>query len=68
MVSAVETRAPSAPGQLWLHALRADTCVEEAFGMLSLPASFARAIELSRQSPLCKFHNHMVRGEVLDDK
>lgn len=60
-----ETKAPSAPLHAWLHALHADTCVGGSnFWMLSLPTSFARAIELSRQFPLtlslCKFHNHMV--------
>lgn len=38
--------------------------LEVDFGMPSLPASFAKAIELSRQFPLtlslCKFPNHMV--------
>lgn len=38
--------------------------LEEEFGMLSLPASFAKAIELNSQFPLtlslCKFTKHMV--------
>lgn len=46
--------------------------LEVDFGTLSLPASFAKAIELSRQFPLtlslCKFPNHMVWREFLDYK
>lgn len=46
--------------------------LEEEFGMLALPESFAKTIELSRQFPLtlslCKFPNHMVWEEFLDYK